>query len=190
MDLFLFHPWCMNVPCASSQIILYPLYISNIVIVFNFFVARYVYKKCIHTYVNANTYLCILYCKIIKLTINKVCICTQQTWSGFSPTTVPDNNRQSGLSPTTVPKMSTGYLYQICTIMCWIICWCYSCHGWILPGTTNHENCTNIKKAPFGRALNLKTVSRGLLGPRTTWTADIFVIGWSYLLVIFLWRVF
>ncbi len=33
---------------------------------------------------------------------------TQQTWSGFSPTTVPDNNRQSGLSPTTVPEMSTG----------------------------------------------------------------------------------
>ncbi len=31
---------------------------------------------------------------------------TQQTWSGFSPTTVPDNNRQSGLSPTTVPKIS------------------------------------------------------------------------------------
>ena len=33
---------------------------------------------------------------------------SQQTWSGFSPTTVPDNNRQSGLSPTTVPKMSKG----------------------------------------------------------------------------------
>ena len=32
----------------------------------------------------------------------------QQTWSGFSPTAVPDNNRQSRLSPTTVPKMSTG----------------------------------------------------------------------------------
>ncbi len=34
---------------------------------------------------------------------------TQQTWSGFSLTTVPDNNRQSGFSPTTVPKLSTGY---------------------------------------------------------------------------------
>ena len=33
---------------------------------------------------------------------------TQQTWSGISPTTVPDNNRQSGLSPMTVPEMSTG----------------------------------------------------------------------------------
>ncbi len=33
---------------------------------------------------------------------------TQQTWSGFSPTAVPDNNRQSGFSPTTVPKLSTG----------------------------------------------------------------------------------
>ena len=33
---------------------------------------------------------------------------SQQTWSGFSPTTVPDNNRQSGFSPTTVPKLSTG----------------------------------------------------------------------------------
>ena len=32
----------------------------------------------------------------------------QQTWSEFSPTTVPDNNRQSGLSPITVPEMSTG----------------------------------------------------------------------------------
>ncbi len=32
----------------------------------------------------------------------------QQTWSGFSPTPVPDNNRQSGFSPTTVPKLSTG----------------------------------------------------------------------------------
>ncbi len=35
-------------------------------------------------------------------------ITPQQTWSGFSPTTVPDNNRQSGFSPTTVPKLSTG----------------------------------------------------------------------------------
>ncbi len=34
----------------------------------------------------------------------------QQTWSGFSPTTVPDNNRQSGFSPTTVPKLSKGAL--------------------------------------------------------------------------------
>ncbi len=34
----------------------------------------------------------------------------QQTWSGFSPTTVPDNNRQSWFSPTTVPKLSTGTL--------------------------------------------------------------------------------
>ena len=34
---------------------------------------------------------------------------SQQTWSGFSPTTVPDNNRQSGFSPTTVPKLSTGF---------------------------------------------------------------------------------
>ena len=33
---------------------------------------------------------------------------SQQTWSGFSPTTVPDNNRQSGFSPTTVPKLSKG----------------------------------------------------------------------------------
>ncbi len=32
----------------------------------------------------------------------------QQTWSGFSPTKIPDNNRQSGLLPTTVPEMSTG----------------------------------------------------------------------------------
>ncbi len=38
---------------------------------------------------------------------------TQQTWSGFSPTTVPDNNRQSGFSPTTVPKLSTGYWFRI-----------------------------------------------------------------------------
>ncbi len=36
---------------------------------------------------------------------------SQQTWSGFSPTTVPDNNRQSGFSPTTVPKLSTGVLH-------------------------------------------------------------------------------
>ena len=35
---------------------------------------------------------------------------TQQTWSGFSPTTVPDNKRQSRLSPTTVPEMSIGKL--------------------------------------------------------------------------------
>ena len=33
---------------------------------------------------------------------------TQQTWSGFSPTIVPENNRQSGLSATTVSEMSTG----------------------------------------------------------------------------------
>ncbi len=33
---------------------------------------------------------------------------SQQTWSGFSSTTVPDNNRQSRLSPMTVPEMSTG----------------------------------------------------------------------------------
>ncbi len=31
---------------------------------------------------------------------------SQQTWSGFSPTTVPDNDRQSELSPMTDPKMS------------------------------------------------------------------------------------
>ena len=31
----------------------------------------------------------------------------QQTWSGFSPTTVLKKNRQSGLSPTAVPEMST-----------------------------------------------------------------------------------
>ncbi len=36
---------------------------------------------------------------------------SQQTWSGFSPTTVPDNSRQSGLSPKAVPEMSTG-LYK------------------------------------------------------------------------------
>ena len=36
---------------------------------------------------------------------------TQQTWSGFSPATVPDNNRQSGLSPMTVSEMSTGKVY-------------------------------------------------------------------------------
>ncbi len=35
---------------------------------------------------------------------------TQQTWSGFSPTTFPDNNRQSGLLPTTFPEISIGYL--------------------------------------------------------------------------------
>ncbi len=41
---------------------------------------------------------------------------SQQTWSGFSPTTVLDNNRQSGLnnrqsglSLTTVPEMPTGF---------------------------------------------------------------------------------
>ncbi len=34
---------------------------------------------------------------------------SQQIWSGFSPTTVPDNNRQSELSPTMVPQMSTGF---------------------------------------------------------------------------------
>ncbi len=33
---------------------------------------------------------------------------SQQTWSGFSPTTVPDNNRQSRFSPTMVPKLSKG----------------------------------------------------------------------------------
>ncbi len=38
---------------------------------------------------------------------------TQQTWSGFSRTTVPNNNRQSGLSPTMVPEMSTGYASMI-----------------------------------------------------------------------------
>ncbi len=37
----------------------------------------------------------------------------QQTWSGFSQTTVPDNNRQSGFSPTTVPKLSTGWVNSI-----------------------------------------------------------------------------
>ncbi len=38
---------------------------------------------------------------------------SQQTWSGFSPPTVPDNNRQSGFSPTTVPKLSTGLSYTL-----------------------------------------------------------------------------
>ena len=33
---------------------------------------------------------------------------SQQTWTRFSPTTVPNNNRQSGFSPTTVLEMSTG----------------------------------------------------------------------------------
>ncbi len=37
---------------------------------------------------------------------------TQQTWSGFSPTIVPDNNRRSGLSPTMVPKLSTGKIIK------------------------------------------------------------------------------
>ena len=40
----------------------------------------------------------------------------QQTWSGFSPTTVPDNNRQSGLSPTTIPEMSTGWVNTSCKL--------------------------------------------------------------------------
>ncbi len=45
--------------------------------------------------------------------------CSQQTWSGFSPTTVPDNNRQSGFSPTTVPKLSTGLIrFQCSSILC------------------------------------------------------------------------
>ena len=35
---------------------------------------------------------------------------TEQTWSGFSPTAGPDNNRQSGLSRMTVQEMSTGVL--------------------------------------------------------------------------------
>ncbi len=35
-------------------------------------------------------------------------VLSQQTWSGFSPITVPDDNRQSVLSPMTVPEMSTG----------------------------------------------------------------------------------
>ncbi len=43
-----------------------------------------------------------------------ILISSQQTWSGFSPTRVPDNNRQSGFSPTTVPKLSTGSEYY-CT---------------------------------------------------------------------------
>ncbi len=58
------------------------------------------------------------FCEIIS---TKICslysilsvIVTQQTWSGFSPTTVPDNNRQSGFSPTTVPKLSTGYGFSV-----------------------------------------------------------------------------
>ncbi len=37
---------------------------------------------------------------------------SQQTWSGFSLTTVSDKNRQSGLSPTTVPKLSKGICYK------------------------------------------------------------------------------
>ncbi len=41
------------------------------------------------------------------------CSQSQQTWSGFSPTTVPDNNRQSRFSPTTVPKLSTGMNCQL-----------------------------------------------------------------------------
>ncbi len=44
-----------------------------------------------------------------------IAILSQQAWSGFSPTTVPDNNRQSGLSPMTVPEMSTAMLfYTVC----------------------------------------------------------------------------
>ena len=34
---------------------------------------------------------------------------TQQTWSGFSPSTVRDSHCRSGLSPTTFPEMSTKY---------------------------------------------------------------------------------
>ncbi len=33
---------------------------------------------------------------------------SQQTWSGFPPTTVPDQHCAPGLSPTTVPEMSNG----------------------------------------------------------------------------------
>ncbi len=40
-----------------------------------------------------------------------MCLWAQQTWSRFSLTSVPDNNRQSGLSPTTVPEMSTGGVF-------------------------------------------------------------------------------
>ena len=45
--------------------------------------------------------------------LSKCCmtsLATRQTWSRFSLTTVPDNNRRSGLSPMTVPKLSTGHL--------------------------------------------------------------------------------
>ncbi len=51
----------------------------------------------------------------------------QQTWSGFSPTTVPDNNRQSGLSPTTVPEMSTG-----------------QCMNWTYTAVTVCHQCTLV----------------------------------------------
>ncbi len=43
-------------------------------------------------------------------------ITSQQTWSGFSPTTVSDNNRQSGFSPTMVPKLSKGLLHPYFTM--------------------------------------------------------------------------
>ncbi len=53
---------------------------------------------------------CILHQRIFKskLFLPFPFLLTQQTRSGISPTTVPDNNRQSGFSPTTVPKLSTG----------------------------------------------------------------------------------
>ncbi len=49
-----------------------------------------------------------------KKTYRSVWWWSQQTWFGFSPTTVPDNNRQSGFSPTTVPKLSTGIMLFAC----------------------------------------------------------------------------
>ncbi len=58
-------------------------------------------EKCVHQFryfLLVNSYCCLLMHKFIS----------QQTGSGFSPITVPDNNRRSGLSPTTVPKLSTG----------------------------------------------------------------------------------
>ncbi len=44
-----------------------------------------------------------------KLHEHVIVLLSQQTLSGFSPSTVPNSNRQSGISPTTVPKMSTGF---------------------------------------------------------------------------------
>ena len=48
-----------------------------------------------------------------KLDKSKFFGVTKQTWSGFSLTTVPENNRQTGLSPTTVPAMSIGQWHTV-----------------------------------------------------------------------------